>query len=354
MENARLLYLLATADDLQEHSDRVLALSDHLRTDGIDCILDQYEDSPPEGFPRWMVRQIRATDFVLMICTPTYYRRVMGEEDPGKGHGVAWESTLIYQFIYNSGTSNARFIPILLEGGQEADIPLPVARGKVLPPEDERRLRRTLPPIDGSAIDPQTGDLASYVRCRRVNANRISSRMCQVRLYQEDTFSENSEPQLDRFQIPSLPIPETTTSNIEENAKFHEEELGTEPSLINEDNSTQGKVQTSGSIEELLTQEEQEKLISLLCELPNINYANVRHSLVSTLPARFQGNIAFHKPAKTQITEIIDVITSDASLQLPNRSYPILVLIQNALNLMKTPQLREELQLLLNNLKDRS
>src|SRR6266487_4455743 len=119
------IVFISYSHDSPEYADRVLALSDHLRTDGIDCILDQYEDSPPEGFPRWMDRQIRAADFVLMICTPTYYRRVMGEEEPGTGHGVAWESTLIYQYIYNAGTSNTRFIPVLLEGVYASDIPVP-------------------------------------------------------------------------------------------------------------------------------------------------------------------------------------------------------------------------------------
>ena len=117
--------LISYSHDSPEHADRVLALSDRLRADGIDCILDQYQDSPPEGFPRWMDRQIQDADYVLMICTPTYYRRVMGEEEPDKGHGVAWESTLIYQYIYNEGTSNTRFIPVLLEGGNESDIPTP-------------------------------------------------------------------------------------------------------------------------------------------------------------------------------------------------------------------------------------
>ncbi len=116
---------ISYSHDSPEHADRVLALSDHLRADGIDCILDQYQDSPPEGWPRWMDRQIRAADFVLMICTPTYFRRVMGEEKPGTGHGVAWESTLIYQYIYNEGTSNTRFIPVLLEGAHESAIPTP-------------------------------------------------------------------------------------------------------------------------------------------------------------------------------------------------------------------------------------
>ncbi len=119
------IVFISYSHDSPEHADCVLALSNRLRADGIDCILDQYEVSPPEGFPRWMDRHIRTADFVLMICTPTYYRRVMGEEDLGKGHGVAWESTLIYQYIYNEGTSNKRFIPILLEGAHELDIPVP-------------------------------------------------------------------------------------------------------------------------------------------------------------------------------------------------------------------------------------
>ena len=160
------LVFISYSHDSPEHADRVLALSDHLRADGIDCILDQYEDSPPEGWPRWMDRQIRAADFVLMICTPTYYRRVMGEEEPGTGHGVAWESTLIYQYIYNEGTSNTRFIPVLLEGAYESDIPVPWQgvkqyrptttkgyedlyrrlTGQPLTPKPALGTRRTLPP----------------------------------------------------------------------------------------------------------------------------------------------------------------------------------------------------------------
>ena len=57
-------------------------------------VLDPYIDSPPEGWPRWMDRQIQDADFVLMICTPTYYHRVMGKEEPGTGHGVMWKATI--------------------------------------------------------------------------------------------------------------------------------------------------------------------------------------------------------------------------------------------------------------------
>src|SRR6266566_637497 len=118
---------ISYSHETREHDDRVLSLSDRLRADGIDCILDQYEFSPPEGFPRWMDRQIKNSDFVLMICTLTYSRRVIGEEEiPSKGLGVKWESSAIYQYIYNDGTMNTRFIPILFEENADLkDIPTP-------------------------------------------------------------------------------------------------------------------------------------------------------------------------------------------------------------------------------------
>ena len=104
---------ISYSHDSPEHADRVLALSDRLRGDGIDCIIDQYEDSPDEGWPRWTERQIRDVDFVLMVCTETYCRRVIGEERPGTGLGVRWEGNAIYQHIYNAETKNNKFIPVL-------------------------------------------------------------------------------------------------------------------------------------------------------------------------------------------------------------------------------------------------
>jgi hypothetical protein len=112
--------------DSEVHADRVLALANQLRDDGIDAILDQYITSPPEGWPRWMDKQIRDANFVVMVCTETYYRRVMGEEQPGQGLGVRWEGNLIYQYLYDNETVNRKFIPILFEGGKPAHIPVPV------------------------------------------------------------------------------------------------------------------------------------------------------------------------------------------------------------------------------------
>src|SRR5262249_28317808 len=46
--------------DSPGHADRVLALAARLRAEGIDCHLDQYETSPPEGWPRRSENQVDA------------------------------------------------------------------------------------------------------------------------------------------------------------------------------------------------------------------------------------------------------------------------------------------------------
>ena len=106
---------ISYSHDSPEHADRVLKLADRLVGDGIDVILDQYEPTPSEGWPRWMDKKIRDASFVLMVCTETYYSRVMGEEKLGVGLGVKWEGNLIYQHIYNADTTNSRFIPVLFD-----------------------------------------------------------------------------------------------------------------------------------------------------------------------------------------------------------------------------------------------
>ena len=64
--------------DSPAHAERVLVLADRLRHDGVDARLDQYEPSPTQGWPRWMVDEIAAADFVLVVCTATYRRRFDG------------------------------------------------------------------------------------------------------------------------------------------------------------------------------------------------------------------------------------------------------------------------------------
>lgn len=112
--------------DSKDHADKVLLFSNKLRSEGIDTVLDQYEDSPPEGWPKWMDRQIKNADYVLMICTSTYYKRVIGEEKIGIGLGGIWEGSLIYQHLYNGALMNTKFIPVLTDSSSFDDIPTPL------------------------------------------------------------------------------------------------------------------------------------------------------------------------------------------------------------------------------------
>src|SRR5438105_14560918 len=64
--------LISYSHDSPEHKDRILALSDRLRAEGIDCSIDQYEESPSEGWPRWCEKQVEQSEFVLVACTETY------------------------------------------------------------------------------------------------------------------------------------------------------------------------------------------------------------------------------------------------------------------------------------------
>jgi formylglycine-generating enzyme required for sulfatase activity len=115
---------ISYSHDSQEHGDRVLTLSDRLRADGIDCHIDQYEVSPPEGWQRWMVNQIEDADFVLVVCTENYERRFRGREERGKGLGAQWEGAIITQELYDAENHNTTFIPVFFSPDHSAYIPI--------------------------------------------------------------------------------------------------------------------------------------------------------------------------------------------------------------------------------------
>lgn len=58
--------------DSPEHARRVRALADQLRADGIESWIDQYVQDPDEGWPKWMRRQVKEANKVLLLFTRTY------------------------------------------------------------------------------------------------------------------------------------------------------------------------------------------------------------------------------------------------------------------------------------------
>ena len=73
--------------DSPAHKERVLALADRLRGDGVGAMVDQYIENPPEGWPTWMDAQLRSSHYVLVICTEANCRRFRKQEEPGRGLG---------------------------------------------------------------------------------------------------------------------------------------------------------------------------------------------------------------------------------------------------------------------------
>jgi tetratricopeptide (TPR) repeat protein len=115
---------ISYSHDSPEHRDAILTLSDRLRREGIDCTIDQYEQSPEEGWPRWCEKQVEQANFVLVACTETYLRRFRGGEVPGQGLGGTWEGHIITQELYNAQGKNTKFIPVTFRPEDAAFIPL--------------------------------------------------------------------------------------------------------------------------------------------------------------------------------------------------------------------------------------
>lgn len=114
---------ISYSHDSAEHMNAVLGLANRLRQEGVDCCIDQFEQSPAEGWPRWCENQVEESKFVLVVCTETYLRRFRGKEEPGKGKGVTFEGYIITQELYNAQGRNGKFIPIVFAVGDREHIP---------------------------------------------------------------------------------------------------------------------------------------------------------------------------------------------------------------------------------------
>jgi hypothetical protein len=119
---------ISYSHDSPAHEAKVLALSNRLRGNGIDAIVDQYEPFPPGGWIQWMKHQVREAQFILVVCTETYRRRWDAGEKAGVGLGATYESGLIQQLLYDAGGVNERFVPVLLGESDGQHLPLELRR----------------------------------------------------------------------------------------------------------------------------------------------------------------------------------------------------------------------------------
>ena len=117
---------ISYAHESEQLSDAVLDFSDYLRSQGIESEIDQYEEAPAEGWPKWMMRQIQGADFVLVVCSDLFYRRANDNSGNDDGLGVKWETSLILQQLYTLNTNNKKYIPVIFQHSDTKHIPLPL------------------------------------------------------------------------------------------------------------------------------------------------------------------------------------------------------------------------------------
>lgn len=120
------IVFISYSQDSLFFADQVLSFANKLRSEGIDAILDQYEEAPSEGWPRWMENSINRADYVIVIGSKGYYDKIYGNVESGKGRGVKWEGNLIYQKLYMSDAMNGKYIPIVFDESDLEYIPVPL------------------------------------------------------------------------------------------------------------------------------------------------------------------------------------------------------------------------------------
>lgn len=117
---------ISYSQDSENFANLVLEFSNYLREQGIDCNIDQYYESPLEGWPRWMDNQIISSDYVLILGSKGYLDKEKFQVDSGTGRGVKWEINLIFQKLYNSDSLNNKYIPIVFDDSDFSYIPTPL------------------------------------------------------------------------------------------------------------------------------------------------------------------------------------------------------------------------------------
>jgi nucleoside phosphorylase len=204
--------------DRPDYKAQILALADRLRNDGIDCSVDQYEQSPAKGWQRWMLDRVDWADFVLVACSEEYDHRFRGNEAEGKGKGATWEGGVIMQELYDRG-KNSKFIPIVLSSEDSKFIPSPLGSATYYAVWNDdgydllyRRLtdqHETPPPVIGTIKKLPVRDLGQNVRDSSPSNPSPSSTptqpsVAQIRQLVEDALTDDDLSNLCQDEFPKV------------------------------------------------------------------------------------------------------------------------------------------------------
>ena len=157
--------LISYAHASPAHVEAVRELWVLLRSQGIDAKLDLPAAEQRQDWAVWMMAEVQAADYVLVVASPEYRDRAEGSAAPDEGRGVQFEARLIRdEFYRDQEAGTRRFLPVLLDGFSTADIPIFLGRETAthysvseMTPAGVQRLVRLLTDQPWE-IEPQLGD----------------------------------------------------------------------------------------------------------------------------------------------------------------------------------------------------
>lgn len=100
----------------ENHKDWVRKLAERLRSKGVDARLDQWFVRLGESFTQFMEVEVRESNFVLVVCTPTYARKSNDREG-----GVGYEQQIVSGELV-AGAPRSKFVPAIRFGQPDASL----------------------------------------------------------------------------------------------------------------------------------------------------------------------------------------------------------------------------------------
>ena len=115
---------ISYAHESAAHVEAVRTFWILLRTLGVDAHLDRPAAERRDDWPLWMLREVRAAEFVLVIASAAYRVHAEGTAHSGQGRGVQFEATLIRDEVYRqSEAASRKLIAVRLPGADADDVP---------------------------------------------------------------------------------------------------------------------------------------------------------------------------------------------------------------------------------------
>lgn len=144
------------------HKEWVKSFADSLLSDGIDATIDQYDLELGDRLPHFMEQSIADSDYVLVICTPTYKKK----SDARKG-GVGYEGHIISGELFSKGNER-KFIPVIRKGNASDAIPTSLSSKLGINLTDGKHYNENyqdlITTLFGVKKKPQIGNRPSYVK----------------------------------------------------------------------------------------------------------------------------------------------------------------------------------------------